>query len=290
MSHKLNNNTDIKLKKLNNDGSLDNKWKSRYNLELLSSNKIKCSATNRELYVKEALSCFKYYEKYINNFNSDLSLKTISSLCNDTIHHFNVEFKDPKVTELSQLFNNMVDSNRKLLQCYDCGTVARSVFLSLIDVYRKISSLTEEEINRMKNQYSLDTKNPLVPATECYNTLTKINKHCIFICSVAFGDFGHVWTIEKILKSGKWKYYIYQSALNSHLLLDFIEMMDYANPSNEHLDINEYFSILFDLLKYKGKWKNKQFNEHIGLFAFKPLGIVNAENPGFSYTYIILDP
>ncbi len=109
---------------------------------------------------------------------------------------------------------------------------------------------------------------------------------------MGFGSFGHVWVIEKKYlfnhKTGKkeWRYLILQSALSSHLLIDFIEMMDYAN-NQFNVDIHSYFKVLYELLAFKGHWTDKEVNMNIGLFAFKPVKSeeVYVDKPGFCYTY-----
>lgn len=284
------------LYQLENNGSLDNKWKSRVNLEYIEKNGIKISKTVYSKFLHEANSAFDHYDRHQKFYANDDTFKVITILCNTDEHRLDTDLKDPIVTDLSVLFNELMNSKRKLLQCYDCGTNARAIFLAIIDYsYRTSGGLKElpiTEIQRMRKQYALDDVIPVNTAKECYKALTQNNHNLVFICSVGFGTFGHVWVIEKKLvknlKTNKyqWRYLILQSALSSHLLIDFIEMMDYAN-NPFCIDIRKYFEILYQLLSYTGKWTEREVAMNIGLFAFKPVRSDNVyvDKPGFSYTY-----
>jgi hypothetical protein len=274
--------------------SLDHKWAARSYLKIKGWSPSQLfGETVREneipddelLMISIALSAFKYYYQHYDNLTQDPSLAAVTTLCSSSTQTMELQAKDPQVTYLSGVFNKMVNSNRKLLQCYDCGTNARALFLKLIEVGRGCKDLSDEEIARMKIEYSLNKTDPLTPMRKILAKLKKTKEHIVSIMSVGFSDFGHVWVIEKKYFDGVPRYHHYQSALHSHMLIDFVEAMDYGANPMKSLDIDEFFLKLEYLLGFTEQWTEKEQRIFVELFAFCPTPVVNPE-PGFCGTWI----
>ena len=276
--------------------ALDHKWAARNYLkeqgwtqETLFG-KLKSPEFNKgieNIMIKIALSSFRYYIIHHDNITKDQSLSVVTSLCSSGVNSVDVDSSDPEVHYLSQIFNEMVGSNRKLLKCYDCGTNARAVFLKLAAAGRGNSKITPEEIERMSREYLLDKYTPLEPMKQCLDKLSADDgENIVAILSVGFQDFGHVWVVEKKYFNGRPRIHQYQSALGSHMLIDFIEAMDYGADPMKSLNVEVFFSKLRGLIKHKGVWKDKQYRIFAELFAFMPVTKVTKPEPGFCWTWV----
>jgi hypothetical protein len=238
--------------------------------------------------LKIALSAFRYYYTHYDNITQDQSLSAVTALCSSGINSVDIDSNDSEVRYLSREFNRMVNSKRKLLQCYDCGTNARAVFLKLIEVSRGISfPVTIQEQARMQHEYQVNKSSPLTDMQKCESALKrKDGKNLICILSVSIENFGHVWVIEKKYFSGKPRYHQYQSALGSHMLIDFIESMDYGSDPMNSLDIDTFFSKLGYILSKQSAWKEEDYRMFVELFAFMPVSEIKKPEPGFCWTWI----
>jgi hypothetical protein len=265
-------------------GALDHKW--------LARNQLGSGRANKGLR-SIALSSFDYFDHYFDALKSDRSLAAITSLCNDEDNQLDVDAEDPNVMTLSTAFNEMVGSNRKVFKCYDCGTNARAIFLTLIKAARlhgsqglNVIPITPDERSRMMKEYLLNTTDPVRLATACLNKLLTAKKDIVFIMSVSVEDFGHVWVIEKRFFKGKPRYHHYQSSLSSHLLIDFIEAMDYGRDPMQSIDIEEFMNGVIHLMGIRREWKKTDLLTFVRLFRFIPLRKVTDPKPGFCYTWI----
>jgi hypothetical protein len=277
--------------------ALDHKWAARSYLknkgwsssQLFGESRREDKIPDDELLmITIALSSFKYYYLHYDNITQDPSLATVTTLCTASTQTMEIEAKDPQVTYLSNIFNKMVKSTRKLLQCYDCGTNARALFLKLVETGRGYLDLSSQEVQRMAFEYSLNKTDPLTPLKMCLDKLKKdTGEHIVTIMSVSFQDFGHVWVIEKRYFNGVPRFHHYQSALHSHMLIDFIEAMDYGADPMKSLNIDEFFLKLKHLLSFNKPWTDKEHRIFIELFAFAPSEVTNPE-PGFCGTWVAI--
>ena len=289
--------------------ALDHKWQARYYLKengwdinrLLKKGQLQLTLQEEKsdpptgieaVMLKLALSSFSYYYLHNDNIINDSSLSAVTSLCTSSLNSMDVNSDDKQVFELSHIFNRLIDSKRKLLKCYDCGTNARAVFLKLLMVGRRQSrlKLRKGEKERFSREYVVNKSDPLMPLSDCWSKL-KVNdgKDIVTIMSVSIESFGHVWVIEKRYFNGVPRYHHYQSALNSHMLIDFIESMDYGADPMKSLDIDYFFGELSDLLAYKTSWKDKHYRTFAELFAFMPVSPVTTPDTGFCWTWAEID-
>ncbi len=284
--------SDQKLLKSLEYSALDHKWIARSYLkdkgwtQATLFEKLSRPEDNTEtdnIMFKIALSSFRYYLVNYEAIAKDPSLSVVTSLCSSGVNSIDVDASDPEVKYLSHLFNELVGSNRKLLKCYDCGTNARAVFLKLVGD----RSLTKKETERMSREYLLNKTDPLAVMRKCLKKLKQNDgKNIVFILSVGFQDFGHVWVIDKRYLNSKLRFHHYQSALGSHMLIDFIESMDYGADPSKSLNIDGFFAALEGLLSYNGVWKDEQYRVFSELFAFMPVTDVTKPEPGFCWTWV----
>jgi hypothetical protein len=280
--------------------ALDHKWAARnylknkgWSQEVLFG-KLQSPEFNKgieNLMIKIALSSFRYYLIHYDNITKDKSLSAVTSLCSSGVNSIDVDSNDSEVQFLSRLFNRLIGSKRKLLQCYDCGTNARAVYLKLIEIGRGDHNLGKSEIARMSEEYLLDKEAPVEVMRICEAGLKENNgEDIVALLSLSFQDFGHIWVIEKKHFNGKPRFHQYQSALGSHMLIDFIESMDYGADPMQSLNLDLYFSKLEKLLSYKQAWKDEQYRLFSELFAFMPVYPVTEPNPGFCWTWASTKP
>ena len=242
-----------------------------------------------------AISSFNYYRDHIDVFRTDPSLQAVTALCSEIDHSHRVDGLDVEVFRLSHTFNQIIESNRKMLKCYDCGTNDRAMFLKLIDTHRGLPFISNEEQVRMKEQYRVTYAEPVAEALRCKEALLATSSDTVFIISLSIQSFGHVWIIEKRFVRPDHaphntppvpRYHHYQSSLRSHLVLDFIESKDYGRDLHQSLDIEQFFGGLVGLLGRTEAWDDAQYRTFCNLFAFHPVSIVNDPKPGFCYTYV----
>ena len=272
-----------------NNWSLDRLLKSNpHGIKIESLHIDKSKKTILEIIMlKIALSSFRYYYLYYDNITSDRSLKAVTSMCSSSLNTIDVDSDDKEVFYLSHVFNKILESSRKLLKCYDCGTNARAVFLKLIQVGRGESdvNISYKEQERMQKEYLLNKIDPLTPLKACFKKLsTDDGKNLVVIMSISVETLGHVWVIEKRYFEDRIRYHQYQSALNSHMLIDFIESMDYGADPMKSLNIDYFFKELTSLITFKEAWTEKQYKLFVKLFAFLPKNVKNPEM-GFSWTW-----
>lgn len=236
--------------------------------------------------LKMATSSFRYYCLYRNNIINDRSLNIVTSLCSSQLNAFDTEHEDETVFYLSRIFNKIVNSNRKLYKCYDCGTNARAVFLRLVNTIRgHPQSVTKAEQTRMSREYLVNMTNPVDIVEKCRQKLKSVKSDTVFIMSVSIENFGHVWVIEKRFMPTV-RYHHYQSSLRSHILLDFIESQDYGRFPMKSMDIDSFMDRISYLMTLKNAWSEQDHQIFADLFAFLPNTPVTKPTPGFCYTWI----
>jgi hypothetical protein len=231
-------------------------------------------------------SAHRYYHTHHDTFSQDLSLKTITKLCSDPLLMGDVKYQDSQVFHLSHVFNQIIKSTRGLHKCYDCGTNARAMFLKLISENRGVNYVSHLEQQRMKEEYLVKKDGISEEISKCYQRMKEVSTDTVFIISLAVESFGHVWVIEKKFISGRPRYHHYQTSLNSHLLLDFIESKDYGKNLEQSLDIARFFKDLDYLLGIKEEWKEEDYRLFSKMFAFIPVSKVTKPDPGFCFTSI----
>lgn len=234
-----------------------------------------------------ASSSFAYYEKYKDTLEQDPSIQAILTLCTDGELQFDTNIHDPDLFYLSNSFNHIVLSDRKLHKCYDCGTNARAMFMKLIQVHRGLAYLSQSEQERMKLDYRVSYERCVEKVQKCWDQIVSIQQDCIFIMSIGIDEFGHVWVIEKRYFDGKPRYHHYQSSFRSHLVLDFIERKDYGRSPDQSLDIDEFFENLMYIMSTKTPWTEEEYVLFCEMFAFHPVSPVKNPKPGFCYTYVV---
>jgi len=271
-------------------GTLDYKHITRTFLSDLDQDPVlKAQVTEqvRDFLLPLATSGFDYYANNKNVFESDISLKTVTSLCSFKDLMLNVKAQDKTVYFLSHLFNQVVHSTRGLYECYDCGTNARAMFFHLIQARRGKLYLSPKEQIRMQKMYTPNDIDPVGEAEKCHNLLKSAIKDTVIICSIGLGDSGHVWIIEKrFMLDGKERYHMYQSSLNSHLVLDFIENRKYADNPNQSMDIDQFFNEFKEILAHTNAWDERIKNLFAKSFAFLPGYDVLEHQNSFCWTYI----
>lgn len=233
-----------------------------------------------------ATSGFDYYARNRHIFETDLSLKTVTSLCSFKELMLDVKAEDKTVYFLSHLFNQIIHSNRGLYECYDCGTNARAMFLHLVEAHRGKLYISPEEQIRMQKMYSPNSSTPVQEAEKCHNYLATVKKDTVFICSIGLGESGHVWIFEKRFFNSKARYHMYQSCLNSHLVLDYIESRGYADNLDRSMDIEQFFDDFYIILGHSDAWTEQIKNLFGNLFAFLPGYEVGPHENSFCWTYI----
>jgi hypothetical protein len=278
-------------------GALDHKWIARDYLkehvgeEVTHSTKT-LTETEQTLY-SMATSAFDYYTDHYDVLQSDPSLKAITEMCATDDHRINVGKHDEIVYHLSNIFNEIIESDRGLHKCYDCGTNARAIFLKLIETHRGLSYITHLEQQRMKDEYLVRKRQVGKDIDKCHRIMKEAQSDTVFIMSLAIQSFGHVWVIEKRFIPGPGpcpklepRYHHYQTSLRSHLLLDFIEHKDYGRNLHLSLDITRFFTDLVYILTKQDAWNDKDYRLFAEMFAFSPVREISEPSPGFSCTWI----
>lgn len=262
--------------------TLDYKWAVR----LYLSEKSIDDQSTREFLETIANSSFAYYDRYRSKLDQDTSLRAITSFCKDPVLMHQVEARDKDVEFLSRLFNQMVHSTRGLHKCYDCGTNARAMFFKLITAHRGKFYISPQEQLKMERQYVPIRGRGMSELKKCYRDIKMVEADTVFICSLGLDGFGHVWIFEKRFINGKVRYHHYQTSFRSHLLIDFIEDMDYGRYPDQSLDIDAFFTDFIDLMCVTDPWEKDHYLTFARLFAFLPTKTVDKPEPSFCYTYL----
>lgn len=224
-------------------------------------------------------SSFDYYEKNREKIENNKSLSIISNICNCSDTALTTVCHQFDIKELGEYFNNIVGSTRGVKECYDCGTVSRAIFLSMVKGYKNY--LTEDDKKSIRELYNPMRLPPMDALDEFYRAIKSVHCHAIFMVSIGFSDFGHIWTMEK--HNGK--YFLYQSAFAKYLVMDYLEYIDAAND-RKGINIDSFYRDLKRLVKSK-KWTSNEDKLFCKLFHFMPTSkITNAKN--FLYCYVCL--
>lgn len=218
-----------------------------------------------------AISIESYLYLKHNYYRMDSSLKAVVELCNNYEMLKDLEYWNPELVVLSNLFNRLVGSGRKNLQCYDCGTAARGIFYSLIKQYRSVFYLSKNEIDHIKHQYMRTDLTGMDGLHQFIHTMQVIDQHAICICSMKFGakKFGHIFVAEKLWINGRPVIRFYQSALNSYLLIDYIMHMKYIEFPEKSINLNEFANDMRILLTVP-KWTQTENLLFVKWFCFYP--------------------
>lgn len=266
--------------------SLDYKWLSRMLL--------KTSMPDDEGLKDMAFSAFEYYDRYYYTLKGDRSLAAITDLCTDDVLRQDINGDDEQVFLLSHVFNHIIGSERKVFKCYDCGTNARAIFIRLVQTMRIAEGrkpiVTLKEQIRMKDEYVVDYDNPTERVRQCRDHILESKTDLVVIMSVSIEEFGHVWVIEKRFFNGVPRYHHYQSSLSSHLLIDFIEDMDYGSDPMQSIDITGFMGDVEYILGVVTPWTDSDLRLFVKLFRFIPIRDVIKPKPGFSWTSIEGNP
>lgn len=239
--------------------------------------------------LKEALSPFEYLSDNKSKIETDQSLNAITKLCTNSDLIYDIGYEDSTLSKLAQMFNDLVNSNRSLHLCYDCGTVARGMFFSLIKVYRGSFDLSKTEIDRITRDYRMDRFTPQKSLQIMKQNFAQIQQSCLYLCALQFGEkFGHIYIIEKRYhgKNPKPTYRLFQSCFNSYMLIDEIEYQDFAN-GNGAIDIHEYENDMAILMQVKD-WDQMTIETFCKWFHFYPSSrIFKSDVKKISTTYVI---
>ena len=244
--------------------------------------------------LETALSPFLYLNQHQREINEDKSLNAVYGLCTDIQHLNSVYQTDDKLDYLSHEFNRLIGSGRNLLMCYDCGTVARGVFFVLIKAYRNTFEIRPDEIKRIKSEYYMDRYDIITSIDIFRQNIHNIKNNCLFLCALQLGEnkFGHIYIIEKICSdsSGQLKtprYRLYQSCHLSYMLIDYLELMKYAENPNFSMDIDQHIEDLGIMLT-AGHWNKTIINLFVKWYNFYPSSrIMKSDIKQFASTYVI---
>lgn len=247
----------------------------------------------------------KYIEWYLPTVGiHSKSLKAILTLCFSPQMVLNLDYSDPTLDVLSGIFNNMVGSYRKNLQCYDCGTTARGVFYNLIKANRKGGfSLSSNEIDQFKTNYYYDAPDRFTSFRNLINDLKTVPRSGVFIAGVRFGDdmFGHVFIFEVIVdpddgnssNSNSSNHHcrriirLYQSALGSYLLIDYVYRMGYLEQEEIGIDLDEYEKDTLATMEVNS-WSHREDALFAKWYAFWPQGEIKDTEPmRYHHAYIL---
>lgn len=205
---------------------------------------------------------------------SDPVIESIYVLCNCegngcySTWYINVDYRDELVVFLANKFNKIIGSQRELFMCYDCGTVARAMFMKLIDDFRGIETLTKQEIENIKS-YKSDKGS----ISNWYNDVTTkcpAGKRMIMMASIGIGNVGHVWILDIIgnNNNSNLKVRIFQSAKWAYTLTDYIKTeypkngcyIDFDKFYADIYRINEMTSDFTETTDIIAKWFKFKFN------------------------------
>jgi hypothetical protein len=230
-------------------------------------------------------SSFKYLNDNKEFFNKDEHLKLILNMCTQEDLLTNVNSIDTYVIELGHIFNSLIKSTRKIVNCYDCGTTARAIFLSIVKLHRGNLNFSSIELEEMRSNYNIRYDNLISRVNECFLEALNINSNVCFILSISLHKSGHVFILDKKLINNKYRFHLYQSCLASHLLVDYVERMKYAD--NVSIDIESFFNDLKIILE-SSLWNEKQKILFAKWFAYLPNHPVNINKKlGFCWTKFI---
>jgi hypothetical protein len=214
------------------------------------------------------------------------NLSMLLSLCDGTIKQ-NGHASDELVILLGKIFNNTVISKRSVIDCYDCGTVARAVFLSLIHLNRGAVELRAFEVERLRKIYNTKSPNNVSQnVIACKKFIMSQPNDCVLICSINLDISGHVFILEKTIVNNVPKYHIYQACLNGFTLLDYIEQQDYINEKSINIAI--FFDNLLRLMQCV-HWKHEENIIFTELFSYLPNHDIKKPKNDFDFmwSYII---
>jgi hypothetical protein len=237
--------------------------------------------------LKEALLPFEYLANNRAKIKADRSLNAITQLCTSADLINNIIYEDTRLSHLAQVFNQLVHSNRTLHLCYDCGTVARGVFFSLIKAFRGSFDISPSEITRISEDYRMDRYSPQKSLEVMAENFALIDQDCLYLCALQFGEkFGHIYVIEKLYKDGQPVYRLFQSCFNSFMLIDDIEYENFANRT-DGLNIVDYTKDMGILMEEKN-WDQFTINVFCKWFHFYPSSrILKSDVKRIASTYLI---
>ncbi|MEO0236746.1 MAG: hypothetical protein ABIN35_00740 [candidate division WOR-3 bacterium] len=271
-------------------GLLDYKWIVRHYLQRKQHDRN--FLLQHPTLIENAFDSIIYLKVNRDKIKQDRSLSAVCQICSDFDHINYLDKKDSKLFYLSRLFNLLFKTGRQLHMCYDCGTVARAVFLHLIDTYRGFGShltLRQEEIAQIRDEYYMDRYQGNQGVNILKDRIQSIKQNCLFICAMKISNqLGHVYVLEKIYINQIPRYRIYQSCRDGYLLIDYIAEMDYAHHLSKGINIEQHLSDLDHLILHS-EWTDKEIQMFIHWFKFYPISKKYQDNEKlFTSTYIIL--
>lgn len=216
----------------------------------------------------------KYLDYYLPSVVCP-SLRAIVKLCYSPKMIFNLEYREPELDVLADIFNNLNLSGRKNLHCYDCGTTARWVFYNCLRANRGHFYLTDTEIYDIRLDFYKHLSDRFICLEDLMNTFRTTKKPSIVIIGIRFGDnmFGHLLVAEilfpKSLGGNKSIVRFYQSALNSYLLIDYLEKMRYLENEEKGIDLDSFEEDMMALLVPKS-WSEREDSLFAKWYAFWP--------------------
>ena len=212
----------------------------------------------------------KYMDHYLPKVKCR-SLRAIVKLCYTPKMVFNLVYREPELDVLTDIFNNLKLSSRRNLHCYDCGTTARWVFYNCIHANRGRFYLTSTEIHNIRSDYYQDSPDRFDCLRRLMYTFRNTNKPGIIIIGVRFGEdmFGHVLVAEVLFPNNKPIVRLYQSALNSYLLIDYLTNMRYLENESLGINLDVFEKDMMSILTPKF-WTKKEDSLFAKWYAFWP--------------------
>ena len=266
-----------------NNGLLGYKWKIRQFISSHPNHKLTPALDNL------VNTSFDIITKV--NQTDDTTLRAVVSLCSDPTMRVLVNSHDTDVDQLSAMFNMMIKSKRKLHKCYDCGTLARAMFLKIISKHRSRTHhfISDGEWEMIKTTYV--PRPPSSNLSQCFNTIINTPSNMAIICSVGFKKFGHVFVITKqwSARDTTYKYRLFQSAMNNYMVLDYLEK---CSPNQHNIydiatfDIRDMYVDLKHLMQQR-TWTNNTRRVFWKWFCFDPsVKILKTDPTSFCYAMV----
>lgn len=240
-----------------------------------------------QLLLYYAVSPFHYIRNNRDLIDKDRSLTAICQLCTHSDLIYDVDHTDQKLKCVANLVNQLIESDRTLIMCYDCGTVARGVFWALIREYRGQFILRPTELTRIRNEYYMSKYSTKIALNILSERIHQTKQNCIFLCALQIGNAGHIYVIEKYYFAQKPVYRLYQSNHQSYLLIDHLEYMNYAQYPAIGINIDQHLHDLRHLLTTK-QWQPHDYQLFAYWYWFYPRDAITTKTiTRLASTYIV---
>lgn len=163
----------------------------------------------------------------------DKTIKALTMLCRDQ-NPEKLDAPDPTVQVYSQIFNKFLRSKRRLYMCYDCGTMARTIFLAIMRAHRRTPITPGEQVS-IQSQYAEYVEYP-VSLSSLYRDIKEKKGLTLYLCSIGLGSMGHIFVLEKTARGAV---RLFQSAHNSYTLVDHLEYEGYFDRPDQSIDVKK---------------------------------------------------